>query len=657
MFQRRRQLALGVVLVLVTAWVFAPVRAHDFVDHDDRSYVVENEHLLERLDFGWLVHNLTEVHHAHWIPLTWLSYRIDAALFGIDAAAMLTVNVVLHVLTSLLLAITIRWATGSWLMGWIVAFWFALHPQRVESVAWVSARRDVLGALFGVLAVLVHVKRVHTSTPGPVHDVVLALLFALALLASPLLVSLPFCLLLLDTWPLRRVSSQHGLRDLGRLVVEKLPLFGLAGASALIAWRTRQLLTGPTETDVGALASMIGHALVLVAQSLSDAVWPVALSPFHAQPAHGSPLMMTAASALVLLAVTVLALRQRRRRPWLTIGWAWTLVTLLPAIAGLDLGAHARADRWMSLPSIGLAIMVAGCLGEVRRARPSLRVPAFAFAVAVGILLTMVTRAQVHHWRDTETLFAHALHLDADNWYAHLRVAQVRAAQERLEEAEQHYLATLTQVPGYARAQFELADVLQDLGRREAADALRANAQQTGPHDPFADGRLGTVLVRMEREDLAVALLERALARDARSGDLHAALAVAHARSLDVSAARAHVDQALRVAPRTADGLILLAWLLATAPEAELRDPEMARRALAEFDPREPHPRPEQLDALAATHAALGDFRSASAFARRAADAALGREYYDLADRIEDRVLLYLQQEPYYEKRRSRFEE
>ena len=653
---RRRRVIFAGLLALAVLWVFAPVRGHDFVDYDDTSYVVDNAHLREPLDLGWVAHNFTELHHAYWIPLTWLSYRIDVALFGVDAPAMLTVNVLLHLVSALLLGWVLGRTTGHWTVAAFVALVFAVHPQRVESVAWVTERKDVLGGLFWMLAMAAYL-RLPRNARG---DVVVGALLALGLMAKPMLVTFPVSLLLLDLWPLRRLGHGEGRRPWTDLLVEKLPFFGLAGAAALIVMQSQRLMGGMDFAQDFGLGTRLGIALVSVAQYLGDFVWPSGLSPFYPHPMEDPAPVAIMGSALLLTVITAVCLRQWSRRPWLAVGWAWFLVNLLPVSGIVGVGMQARADRWMYVPSIGLAIMIGFTVAELAATRGHVlparlrRLAPGALLAVVAVALILPARAQVHVWRDTESLFTRAVELDADNWYAHHRLAVLRRGQERYEEAAAHYLVTVTRLPGFAYAQGELGDVYIAQGRREAAAVLHANVDRTGWDDPFADGRLGLALTRVGETEAARPLLEAALARDPESGDLHAALAVAHAAALDVTTARHHLDRALRVAPRTVDGLALLAWLLATAPEGELRDADMALRTLdelARLHPEAATTRPDVLDARAAAEAARGDYGAAFGTARRAVDAALALEHHERARAAEDRSLLYLQGEPYYQER------
>ena len=637
----------AVLLAAAVIAVYAPVGEHAFLDHEDGWTVVQNAHLRDPLDLDWIAHTFREVHPMRWTPAAWLSHRLDAAVSGIDAGAMLRTNVGLHTLATLLLFGALGRATERWVAAFFVALLFALHPQRVEAVAWVSARADVLGAFFAMLTVFLYVALPRRGWA----EVLVVVALAFGLLSHPSLVAVPFVLLLLDRWPLGRMGSGTDRRPWTVLVVEKLPLFGLVAAYLLIAAEAQMVI----ETGAPALpwTDRFAHASVATFRTLVDALWPVALSPFHPI-GDTDPRFAVVLSATALSAVTLGVFVARRRAPWSFLGWLWFLLFLLPAKGLFGGEIHARADRWAMLPSIGLAIALVFTVAHWTRGRRASRVTSVVVGVVVAAVLGVQARAQVERWSDTGSLFTHALEVDADNWFAHHRLAVVARGRVDFAAAEFHYLEALQRMPGHAQVQGELADVLHAQGRAEHADALHANAERTGFDDPFADRRLGMVLVRIGEDERALPLLEAAVERDPDAGDLHAALALAHARRLDVESARRHLDVALRHAPRTTDGLVLLAWLLATAPEDGLRDARLARRVLEEIGADEYLARADALEAEAAALAQRGDFAAAVATARRAADRADALGHHARAEAARDRAVRYLQGQVWYESRPRR---
>lgn len=517
MSQRIPALAISLALVLASVAVFAPVRDHTLVDFDDYIYLRDNPRMDEPLDGEWLWRNLNEPYAAYWIPLTWLSYRIGVAAHGNVAACHLLVNVGFHAINSVLLFyVLFRMTRARWRSAFVAAV-FALHPLHVESVAWASERKDVLSACFWLLAMLAHAARWDPARPPRSEararwlELSVAAALALGLLAKPSLVTLPFSLLLLDFWPLRRFECDAGFdfRALGRATFEKLPLFGLCLGAGTMVFFTQQSMGGMNfASDLSwpvRLANAVGSYFVYI----GDAFWPTGLAVFYPHPTLLPPLWRPLAALAGLLLISALAFRQWRRRPWFTAGWFWFLGNLVPVIGIVGVGMQSHADRWMYLPLIGLAVIVAWGANEAIERRPRVRAAVATAAVIALCALAVTARMQVVVWRDTRALFEHAVHVVPDNWFAHHRLAVLHRNEGRLQAAESAYLEALIVMPGYAYAQGELADVLAAQGRSAAAELLYANVPKTGWLDPQAGPRLAAVLRSTGHEAAAAALRER----------------------------------------------------------------------------------------------------------------------------------------------------
>lgn len=511
-----RDLAVAAVLFVVTLALYAPVRDHAFLNYDDNEYVTEHPRVragLTRASVAWA---LTGVHHATWHPLTSLTHLLDVELFGLDAGAHLLVNVVLHALATVVLFVALRAATGARWPSAFVAAAFAWHPLHVESVAWVSERKDVLSGLFWMLTLAAYVG--YAQRPTWRRWLTVVAVYALGLLAKPMLVTLPFVLLLLDAWPLGRVPPVGGARATWRaLVREKLPLMALAAAVSavtFVAQRSAGALSAHATTSLGYRA---GNALLSYVAYLRKTVWPTDLAVFYPPREHLSAWAALAAAAF-LVAVTIAVARAARRAPWLAVGWLWYLGTLVPVIGLVRQGDQAMADRFTYLPSIGLFVMVAwGAKSFVDRPPSSLRIPralvATAAALALGACLVATSR-QLAYWRDSVTLFTHALAVDPENYLAHGNLGVALDALGRRAEAMAHFERAVAIAPTFAKGRINLGHALARAGRADAAEAEYREALHLDPGSAVAAYDLGLLLAERGDVDAAIPWYRRALDHD-----------------------------------------------------------------------------------------------------------------------------------------------
>ncbi|RIL02593.1 MAG: hypothetical protein DCC71_16235, partial [Proteobacteria bacterium] len=567
--ERRAALAIAAALFGVALAAYAPARAFDFVAWDDSSAIASNPAVTQGLSLASL-RLAFEPYYGNWIPLTWISLAVDHALFGLDAGGYHMTNALWHAATAALLFAVLARAVGA-APAAFVGLSFALHPLRVESVAWVTERKDVLSGFFFVATVgawLAYGRR--PSAPR--------YLAALALLAASLAskatgVTLPFVLLLLDFWPLGRLASGAAI---ARAVAEKLPMLALAAAVAATTFAAQQ--------DTGAVATLsrvpapvrLGHALVSYVWYLEKAFWPAGLAVFHPHPHAMPPARALAGAAGLLASISAVALAAARRRPWLLVGWLWFLGTLVPMIGLVQVGMQAHADRYAYLPMIGLELALA-CeawrwLGSLRAGRAVFA----AAAAAAAIALFAATRAQLAHWRDTEALFAHALAVTRDNFVAHEKLGRARLAAGDADAALHHLGEAVRIEPRWPAARAGLAEALWHKGQRDAAIWNWREAVKIDPRDGAIRQRLAFALLEMGWADDAVRELVAA-----RSSGLvqptaafESLLATALARRGDRDGALAHADAALRLEPGHAGAHALVGRLRVA------EDPAAAERAL-----------------------------------------------------------------------------
>jgi tetratricopeptide (TPR) repeat protein len=449
---RRLSLLLGAALALLTLAAYLPTLHNGFVNLDDGLYVTGNSHVqagITRASVAWA---LTANVANNWHPLTLLSHLLDCQLFGLDAAGHHATSLLLHLANVLLLFAVLRQLTGAVWRSAAVAALFAVHPAHVESVAWVAERKDVLSALFWLLAMGAYGRYARRPALGRYLWVVLAM--ALGLAAKPMVVTLPFALLLLDVWPLERLGL--GWR---RLAMEKLPLLALSAASSLVTLRYQRTSLAPLGLDPWSLR--LANAAVSYAAYLGKLLLPGNLAVFYPIPL-AIPAWKVAGAAALLAVITTLAVRSARKSPWLLVGWLWFLGTLVPVIGLVQVGRQAMADRYTYIPSIGLFVAIVWGIAELIGERRIVSTTILAMAVAAAIaLLAMGTWMQIGYWRDSVALYRHALAVTRDNYVAHVGLAKALTARRNWTGAAEQYRAALALRPGLTEAQAGLEAVLQ----------------------------------------------------------------------------------------------------------------------------------------------------------------------------------------------------
>jgi tetratricopeptide (TPR) repeat protein len=634
----RIHIAIALGLVALTAWVFLPVREHGFVDYDDFLYIVHNPVIVPGLGVDSAVAAFQEPVQASWHPLTTLSLQLDRTLWGDGPTGVLLTNVALHALATLLLYLAMVRLTGSTARSAFVAGLFGVHPLHVESVAWASERKDTLSAVFWMLTLLAYAGYAKRRSLGSYALVFVSL--GLGLLAKPMLVSLPLVLLLLDFWPLGRFTRPGGgsidLRRAARLLVEKLPLLGLAGVVGVVTYRVQQAAGAMAFSESYSFGIRVANAVESYVVYVLRTLWPTQLAAFYPHPVGTTPEWQVVACGVGLGVATGFALGSLARRPYLAVGWLWYLGTLVPVIGLVQVGIQARADRYTYLPMIGLGILIAWGLPELlARGQRSRQALTAAAGVAI-VALAAVARQQVEVWRDTESLFSHALSVTRDNHVAHHRLGTWLLNAERLDDALVHYEALIEIRPSVVQPRFEIANALDRAGRLDEAITYYQQGVAVAPGFTRGQGFLGLALVRAGRFDEAIDPLEKGVERYAASDPLQAGLARAYAGIGRPEEAMRHFREALRLRPGQPELVVEAAWLLATCEP--VLDPEAARTLIEPYATRSKNPHPSALDTLAAAHAAAGRFE----VAERIATAALaahrargGADDDDLVRRID----------------------
>jgi len=508
----RLHVALIAAAIVLASWAaFWGLHSSGFILFDDDAYVRENAHVRKGLGGESIAWAFTSTEAANWHPLTWLSHMLDVRLFGLDAGKHHLTSLLLHTVNAVLLFLLLIRMTGALWRSAFVAALFALHPLHVESVAWIAERKDVLSTLFWLLTTGAWLAYVKSSKTVPYA--LTLMFFALGLMAKPMLVTLPFTLLLLDYWPLRRLefplSGNRGVMK--GLVLEKAPLFVMSAASCVvtvIAQRGGGAVKTMTAFPLGQRLANAAHAYAVY---VIKTFWPSPLAVFYPHPHFNHVLGVTAGSALLLLGVTALALWLAKTVPYLLFGWLWYLGTLVPVIGLVQVGDQGMADRYTYIPLIGLFIAVAWGSAAVGRENRALRhaVPAAA-AVSLAALF-LLTRAQTGTWADSEALFGHALAVTSDNALAHNGFGLVLYAKGGTTDAVAQYREALRIDPDYPDAHNNLGIALAAEGHLTEAVAQYQQALRADPDAVKILNNLGVALARLNRWPEAAACLERAV--------------------------------------------------------------------------------------------------------------------------------------------------
>ena len=458
-----RPFFLGVVLVAATVALYYPVNHHPFVNYDDTVYVTNNLHVQAGLDWDTVTWAFTTYDQANWHPLTWLSHALDCQLFELNPAGHHDVNLLLHVLNVLLLFWVLQQATGYAGRSFMVAALFALHPINVQTVAWVAERKNLLSMLFFLLALGAY--RWYVRDPRVGRYAVVALLFALGLMAKPQVITLPCVLLLWDYWPLRRmfastlgplsggVSPITPSKSFYLLVEEKFPLFAIAGVNAFITMQAQG--RGGARNYFPRLIRL-ENAIVSYAQYVKKMLWPSRLALFYPHPDSFKTWAVLAAIVL-LLAITALVFFQRRRR-YLVVGWLWFVGTLVPMIGLIQVGVQAMADRYAYLPFIGLFIMICWGVADWSEQRRISSAWLASVSIAALLALTVVARIQLDRWNDNVTLWSHTVQVTGPNFIAENSLGVALQREGRVDEAIPHFRAALAINPNDASSNLNMAD-------------------------------------------------------------------------------------------------------------------------------------------------------------------------------------------------------
>ncbi len=712
---RRVWVAAGMLVVVVVA-VYAPTIGFQFVNFDDPENITESG---VRAGFvlpfpgvtvgqlrDQVVHQVvwafTTVQAGYWAPVTWLSHMLDCEIFGLWAGGHHLVNLVLHAANTGLVFVVLDRMTGRAWASLFVAAVFALHPLRVESVAWVTERKDVLSTFFWLLTMLAYERFVRTPRRGTWIPVVVT--FALGLMAKPMLVSLPFVLLALDWWPLGRLRDRA---TAWACVREKAVLFGLAAVASVTILVAQSIGGAMVALDRIPIRARLVNAAVSYLRYLGMVVWPADLAVFY--PWVARPVWQGAAAATVLVGMSAAIASLARRRPYLAVGWWWYVVTLLPVIGLVQVGMQSHADRFLYVPLIGLALAVTWAVVDVVGGRPGGRAVLVGAAGAIVVACTIATALQLRHWRDSVALFTRALAVTSGNYLAHNNLGEALAREGKRDEAVAHYTEAARLNPRHPESRVNLGNALARSGRPEEAMVYYREALALRPKFPAALNGLGVALAaigdlraaivawkearklrpayiepyvniagalartgeleeaagnyqlanlfnpgdvrvvlalgdvraRQGKLDEAIRWYRDALGLEPTSADAYASLGVALATLGRFQEATAAYGEALRYRPGWGPVAGTLAWIRATAVTDQLRDGEHAIRLAEGLRAGEGGDSAEVHDILAAAYAEGGRWPEAVATAEQARTRAAAVGNAALIEKLDDRLRNY----------------
>lgn len=659
----RRDLFALIILAVVTTAVYWPVRQHEFVNYDDPDYVTDNAIIQRGLSKDGLAWAFGTLHGraTYWFPLTWITHMLDCQLFGLNAGAHHLSNLLWHLVNVLLLFVVLRRMTGQFWPSALVTALFALHPLQVETVAWITERKNLVSTFFFMLTFWAYVRYAESPTLARYGPVLV--FFALGLMAKPILVTLPFVLLLLDGWPLKRLrvsqSSNDGQdltapggpvprfpqRAIGRLILEKVPLLFLAFAAGLVTLLAHHGL-GMMNFDYGVSAApRLGNALVSYGRYAGNLFWPSDLCAIYPHPGRW-PVTTVAGSALFVLLVSGWVIRDARRHPYLVVGWLWFLGLLLPTIGLLQVGSQAMADRFIYLPIVGLLIMVVWGFADLLANEYRRQAICAVLAVSALAGCAAITSLQLPHWKNSVALYERAIAVTENNFVAHSNLGFTLEKQGYVDRAVAHLAQALKIRPDFVEARYQMGLIV---GRVQGPAEAVAHYREVIRLDPnWSPPRLelAKALTRLDQKDDAIIQLFAVMRLTPADPDAHSLLAMLLARQQKPAQAIAYYREALRLRPDWPEALNNLAWLLATHPDAQFRNGPEAVRLAERGCEVSGYKKAMFVGTLAAAYAETGRFAEAIQSAERARTIAMAQGENELAATNLKLVELYREGKP-----------
>ncbi len=560
----RSEACIWLILITAVLLVYWQVGDHEFINYDDNAYITDNAQVQKGLTSKGIIWAFTTSHTGNWHPLTWISHMLDCELYGLNPKGHHLTNVLFHMANAILLFVVLRWMTGAIWRSGLVAALFALHPLHVESVAWAAERKDVLSTFFWMLTMVAYVH--YVNRPGGKRYLLVLITFSLGLMAKPMLVTLPFVLLLLDYWPLNRFNPRAvpgsvedqplGFRSSGddkspilKAVMEKTPLFLMSLFSCVVTVMAQQEAGAISTLEIVPFKLRIANGLVSVVAYMGKMIWPQDLAVFYPHPVSDLQIWKPVVAGLFLLILSTVALWVAQRCRYVLVGWLWYLGTLVPVIGLVQVGEQAMADRYTYVPLIGLFIVVVWGFADLVKGWRSRRWVVSVSAAVMVLALMAGSWLQVAHWKNSVRLFKHALDATSNNYVAHYTLGNALALQGNLTGSVSHYNKALQIHPNFAEAHNNLGNALALQGNLTGAISHYNKALQINPDHAEAHRNLAVGLDRQGRHQEAIQHYAEVLRISPHDAQSHNNLGVALAEQGRLKEAVAHFTEALRIDP------------------------------------------------------------------------------------------------------------
>jgi tetratricopeptide (TPR) repeat protein len=556
---RYLKMMISLLLILAIIIAYGQVKNFDFVGYDDQEYITENSHVQKGLTVENIIWAFTAFHSANWHPLTWLSHMLDCELYGLNPMGHHWTNLIFHMINTILLFIVLERMTGAIWRSAFVAALFALHPLHVESVAWVSERKDVLSTFFGFLMIGAYYR--YSKAPDFKNYLLVIIFFSLGLMAKPMLVTFPFVLLLLDFWPLKRFQFKNdylfqsesttyfGSKGIYRLILEKMPLFIPIVMSCALTFFA-QKSGGAVQTLGGvSLKNRIANALVSYVNYVLKMFWPSKLAVFYPHPGDALPAWQIFGAALLISCACFLAIKAAKKYPYVFIGLFWYLGTLVPVIGLVQVGEQAMADRYTYIPLIGPFIIVAWGVLDLFRKWHYRKIYLSVFVMIILLALTARTFFQVSHWKNGVTLFEHAIKVTENNYKAHNNLATVFGPID-LDRAIFHYKEAVRIHPKYVTALRNLGLALYNKGDYDEAVSHFTKALNINPQKTEIRMDLANIFFLQAKHEKAISQYSEILKTDSENANAHYNLAYMLSAQKKMDQAEDHYKETLRINPK-----------------------------------------------------------------------------------------------------------
>ena len=654
----RAQVALVYLfLTATTCLVFGQTVAHDFVNFDDHVYIYDNPLVTGGLTTSGIVGAFTHPHARNWHPLTTISHMLDCQLYGLNAGGHHFTNVALHTIAVLLLFRVLRGTTGALWPSALVAALFAIHPLHVESVAWLSERKDVLSAVLFMLTLAAYVR--YAGAPSIGRYFIVLMIFALGLMSKPMLVTVPFVFLLLDYWPLRRFDKVERFkpgsgitRSLNQrpsfLFLEKTPLLVLSGLSCLVTIWAQDQATGSLEQLP--FTWRLSNALVSYIEYVRQIFWPARLGVFYPYPNNPLSIWKVTLASAFLLTVSAIAIFLRKKRPYVLTGWFWYVGMLVPVIGIVQIGEQGHADRYTYLPQIGLFLLIVWGVADLANTWHLRREYLWLAATITIAVLSYRAAVQTSFWKNSERLWDHTLSVTSDNDFAHNNLGFLHLRRGELDKAISHFETALKIRSGKSQTRYNLgtalvhvnlANALAREGRPEEAIVHYEQAVKLRPDYGDAYYNFGSVLFQQGRIDDAIAQWQKALAIQPNDAAGHTSLGNAFLQKGWLEKAIVHYQRAVEIDPSEVSARNNRAWVLATSSDPSIRNGAMALNLARQAVEISGGKDAIFFRTLAASYGECGKFADAIAAAEKGELIAISRGDSDLARTLEKDIALY----------------